>query len=246
MIRYFTQALRMMNHPRLRRYVLAPLMINILLFVGLTYTLFHYTGVFIERFLPSTSWLIYLSILIWPMMVITLFFIFYYGFSVIANLIAAPFLGFLSSEVEWLSTGKRPDTGLTLGQEIIELLKQECYKTFFFALRALLVLLILFMPLLNLLFPVCWFIFTAWMNYRQYLDYPMSNRMIPFKKQVDYIKGHQLELWKFGMLSNVLLMLPLINLIAMPLLTITITLYYCKHMPVAKERSKREGVIIDL
>ncbi len=106
----------------------------------------------------------------------------YYGFSVVANFIAAPFNGILSERVEQRLRGNSLSTELSLLQMIPGTLARELAKLAYFLPRVLLLLILGFIPLINLATPVLWFIFSAWMMAIQYIDYPMDNNGLTFKR----------------------------------------------------------------
>lgn len=224
------EAFSWLRTPSLRKYIVLPLLINTLLFAGATYTLIYHLERLINLLLPSDSWLHYLHWLVWPLIALTLLIAIFYSFHLLANLIAAPFNGFLAQAVETLERGQSPDSGLTLTQEIYQSLKQELQKTLYFLTRALPILLISFIPVLNLTAPFLWFLYAAWVSALQYMDYPMANNGIPFRQQRQILKTTPLNTLSFGSLTTLLMSIPLLNLIIMPASVIGATLYWSRHL----------------
>jgi CysZ protein len=104
------QGLRLIGQPGLRRFVAIPLLVNSLLFAGLIWLGWHELETltaWLEGWLPS--WLSWLRWLLWPLFVLTALLIVFYGFSVVANTIAAPFNGLLAERVEQYLTGQTVD-----------------------------------------------------------------------------------------------------------------------------------------
>lgn len=94
---YFLTGLRLLNQRGLRRYVIIPLIINVVLFAVMLYLGIHYFShliSWIETLLPG--WLHWLNVLLWILFVIASFIVITYTFTIIANLVGAPFNGFLS------------------------------------------------------------------------------------------------------------------------------------------------------
>ncbi len=111
---YFSQGWKLVREPGIKRYVVLPLLVNILLMGGAFWWLFTRLDVWIPTMLSHVpEWLQWLSYLVWPLAVISLLLIFGYFFSTIANWIAAPFNGLLAEQLEARLTGATPpDTGV--------------------------------------------------------------------------------------------------------------------------------------
>src|SRR5687768_9453686 len=100
-IYYLGQGFSLITKPGLKRFVIIPLIINILLFTGLflllRYLVVEFNDWFIN-FLPT--WLHWLSILLWVVFFLGFFVIIIYTFVTITNLLSAPFNSFLAEKVE--------------------------------------------------------------------------------------------------------------------------------------------------
>ncbi len=106
---YFSQGWKLVSLPGIRRYVILPLLINIILMGGAFWWLFTR----LESWIPSLmshvpDWLQWLNYLLWPVAVISVLLVFGYFFSTIANWIAAPFNGLLAEQLEARLTGATP------------------------------------------------------------------------------------------------------------------------------------------
>ena len=84
--------------PGIKRFVLIPFVINLGLFSLATKLLSDQLDSWLEQLLPG--WLSWLEWLIWPLFAITMFLIVFNTFTIIANLIAAPFNSLLSARIE--------------------------------------------------------------------------------------------------------------------------------------------------
>ena len=68
---YLVQGLRLLNQSGLRRFVLIPLAINVIVFSLLIWLgIDQFEGV-LDWLLPETGWLVYLRWLLWPLFAIT-------------------------------------------------------------------------------------------------------------------------------------------------------------------------------
>ncbi|MCG6326383.1 sulfate transporter CysZ, partial [Vibrio alginolyticus] len=97
---YFFYGFDIAVSPGIRRFVLMPLLANILLVGGALYYLFSHLDSWINNWMGQIPvWLSWLSYLLWPLLVITILATFSYFFSTLANFIAAPFNGLLAEKV---------------------------------------------------------------------------------------------------------------------------------------------------
>ena len=87
---YFAQGWKLVSQPGIRRFVILPLLVNILLMGGAFWWLFTQLDVWIPTLMSYVpDWLQWLSYLLWPLAVISVLLVFGYFFSTIANWIAA-------------------------------------------------------------------------------------------------------------------------------------------------------------
>ena len=100
--------------------------------------------------------------------------------------------------------------------EIIASLWRELVKISYYLPRALALLLLGVIPVINTVAPLLWLLFGTWMLAIQYVDYPMDNNRISFDRMKLLLKEQRLTPIGFG--SSVLMasLIPLVNLIVMP------------------------------
>lgn len=215
---YLYQGVKLLPKPGIRHYVLIPLSINILLFSVLIYYAYQQFNLWIAvalEWLPS--WLSFLDWLLWLIFAVLILLLVVFTFSLLANFIAAPFNGFLAEAVEKHLTGKAPEVPQRpLATEIIASLARELVKISYYLPRALALLLLSFIPLINTAAPLLWFLFGAWMMAIQYLDYPMDNHRISFAEMKQQLKAERLTPLGYGICVLFAAMVPLLNLIVMP------------------------------
>ena len=70
-----------------------------------------------------------------------------------------------------------------LWQEVTIAFASALRATLYFLLRAIPLLLLFFIPVVNIAAPFIWAAFGAWMLALQYLDYPLGNHGIDFSEQ---------------------------------------------------------------
>lgn len=224
---------RVIRRPGLRRYVLAPLGINAVLFATAIALLAIWFDGLIDhllRLLPG--WLDWLRYLFWPLFAAGILIGMFYTFSLVANLIAAPFNSLLAAAVERQLTGQSPaDEGwLALLKEALRGLASEVRKLGYFVLWAIPLLIVSFIPLVNLAAPFLWALFSAWMLALQYADYPMANHGLAFAVQRERLRGRRLLALGFGTATLALTLIPLVNFVAMPVAVAGATVMWVREL----------------
>lgn len=229
---YLLRGAAMLPQPGLRRFVLVPLVVNVLLFIGAIWLLVDQFSVLIDYWLGFVpDWLDFLYWLFWPLFALLVLVGVYYGFSIVANLIAAPFNGFLSEKVERRLRGDpiNDEGWMEVLAMIPRSLQRELQKLAYYLPRFLLILVITFIPVVNLMAPLLWFLFGAWMMSIQYCDYPMDNNKVSFPQMRQLMKAKRVTSVGFGALVQVGMLIPVLNLFVMPAAVIGATLYWVEE-----------------
>jgi len=227
---YLIKGFELIRLKGIRRFVFIPLLINLILFSCAFYYIFieldYYMTVLME-WLPS--WLNWLSNLIWPLAVITILVIFSFLFSTAANWISAPFNGLLSEKIENLLLGKPAIKGgiSDVIKDIPRTLTREWKKLTYYIPRA--IGFFILMWVLPVIGQVIWFLFVAWMMAVQYKDYPFDNHKIPFDVMKHSLKEHKKLSYSFGVSVAIFSMIPIINLIIMPVAICGATALWIDH-----------------
>ncbi|MBS98837.1 MAG: sulfate transporter CysZ [Oceanospirillaceae bacterium] len=232
---YFLRGLSMLPQPGLRSFVLIPLLINVLLFGGAIWLLVEQFDVWIDQlmraWLPDWGWLDFLRYLLWPLLALVILVVVYYSFSLVANFIAAPFNGFLAERVERQLRGVVvADEGWSeLVRMVPRSLMRELAKLQYYLPRVLLLLVLSFIPVINLVMPLVWFVFGAWMMAIQYCDYPMDNNKVSFSEMKRLLKARRFTAVGFGSLVQFGMLVPVVNLIIMPAAVVGATIYWVEE-----------------
>ncbi len=230
--RYILRGVHLLSEKKLRAFVIIPLIINIVLFSAALFVMFNQLPTWIASwlsFLPG--FLSFLEFILYPLFAITAVLVIYYGFNIVANIIAAPFNGLLSERVEQMQTGKAlPDESF---KELLNIVPRSIAREFaklaYYLPRLILLLILSFIPGLNLFAPIFWFLFGAWMMAIQYCDYPMDNNKVSFKEMLRLLKKQRLTSLGFGGLVQLAMMVPILNFIMMPVAVIGATLYWIEE-----------------
>lgn len=230
---YLLQGFNLMLKPGIRLYAFAPIIINIIIFIGFGIVAAHYYNDFIAWFNTHIpTWLHWLSGLLWALFIIALMLISVYSFTFIANLIAAPFNGLLAEQVELYLTGKTdlPSTSLIiLVKDIPRSIGRQLRYLGYFLPRALLILMLFLIPAGQIIATPLWFLFNAWTFALQYLDYPMDNHRVGFSEMRRQLQQHRLTSLGFGTTIVLLTMIPIVNLFIMPAAVAGATRLWVSH-----------------
>jgi CysZ protein len=216
---YLLEGFRLIRQPGLRRYVAVPLLISILVFSGALFALGWWLDIMVDSLLAKIpGWLDWLRYLAWPIFTLAGVLVVFYSFSILTNLVAAPFNGMLAEAVEQHLTGQPIATGgwRALLKDVLPSLFSELRKLLYFVLRAVPMGILFFIPGVNLAAPLLWALFSAWMLAIEYADYPMANHRLMFSAQRKLLRGRRVLAWGFGGGTLLMTMVPLLNFLAMP------------------------------
>ncbi|RJS92707.1 sulfate transporter CysZ [Salinisphaera sp. Q1T1-3] len=228
---YLARGFNLLTERSLRRYVIVPIAVNVILIAALISLLGWQVNDWLNTWLAGLpGWLAWLENVLWWIVMVLFALAFCYFFTVIANLIASPFNGMLSARVERLATGRAPESGMNLAGEMWDGLAGELRRLRYYASRALVLalisLLLLFIPLANLAIAPLWFVFGAFMLAFEYLDQPMANRGMVFDDKMQHLYARGWRHLGFGSAVTLATAIPLANLIVMPAAVIGATLLY--------------------
>lgn len=227
------EGLQLIQQPGLRRFVWVPLLVNIL-FLGLSlYLLTAWFDTWLDGWLATLpTWLAWLEGFFWLLFSLLALLLVFFGFSLLANLILAPFNGLLAEAVENHLRGlpiPSPSVANMLRQ-LPGILLDELGKLIYFAGLALLVLILSWIPLLNLLAPLAWFALAAWVMVVQYADYPMGNHEMRFGPQRRLLRRLPMASLGFGSATALLTMIPLLNFVVIPTAVAGATVLWYRHL----------------
>jgi CysZ protein len=147
---YLREGLKLVLSPSLRLFVLLPLAINLVLFVGLIYLAGHQFSLWVDTLMPSLpDWLSFLSYILWPIFVVLVVLMVFFTFTMLANVIAAPLwllFGVWMMAIQYIDY---PADNHKLGwNEMLAWLRQKRWQSMSFGGIVYLVLLI---PVVNIL-----------------------------------------------------------------------------------------------
>lgn len=233
-IDYFFEGARLIAKPGYRRFILIPLLINLVIFVLVTIALFHAFGDFftqIQALFPT--WMSWLAWLLWPLVGFVFLVVYGYSFNIITNFLAAPFFGLLAEKIETELTGTAPPEE-PWGQLIPRTLQREAIKLWYFITRGLLIFLLFvalfFIPGANLLGVLIGVIWSCWCMAVQYSDYPADNHQLNFPELRRRLNKQQLTSYSYGGIILLGSMVPVLNIFVTPIAVAGATLYWVREV----------------
>lgn len=231
---YLVQGARLLSHRRLRLFVIVPLLVNITIFASLIGVAFSYLDGVIDSWMSSLpEWAGFLEWLIWPLLGLVFSLITGYTFTALALLIASPFNSLLAEKAEELITGREVAGLEGLGAALMEVPRavlRELAKLAYYIPMALLVLVLSFVPVVNALAPLLWFLLGAWMMSIQFVDYPMDNHRLSFGDVKEAVRSRRLSTMGFGGLVALCTGIPVVNFFVVPAAVVGATLLWSKEL----------------
>lgn len=239
---YLQRAARLARDKSILPWVLVPMLFNLLLFGTLYYLAgsslsawisswgaLSFTGfwAFLE---PVVDFLIGAAVLLLWILLLALF---ASVFTIAVQLVAAPFMGLLAERVDQrLCATTLPDESISA--MIFRTLKREVRKTWDWLWRSLLVLLVVLVvsliPGINILASAIWFLWSGWLLGIQYIDYGADNRQVSFADMKRRLQQQRWLVLGFGCCVLALTMIPLVNLVIMPVAVIAGVLIWVEQL----------------
>lgn len=228
---YFMKGFSLLNQPGIRRYVIIPLLINISIFAILIYFAIDYFSLFLDYLLAQLpGFLSWLSWILWPIFFILSLLVFFFSFSILANFIAAPFNSYLAEAIEKSLTGKSPPgSDRPMMQEFFAVMLSELKKLLYYLVLLVPIIIISFIPLVQIITPVLWALLGAWMMSVQYSDYPMGNYGLTFTRIRNNLRDKRMLNLGFGGMVVIATMIPIVNFLVMPIAVAGATLLWVEE-----------------
>ncbi len=223
-LKHFIKGFQLLPAPGVRLWVIIPLLLNLVLFVGLTlYALQQFEGwmSWLLSYLPA--WLEFIAWLLGIVFGLLLALCYAYTFTLVGNLIAAPFYGLLANAVYIKLCGSGDEAPLTLKTASViarQAFVRELQKLAYFLPRLsavlLLCLVLSFIPVVNVAVTAIIFLWGAWSLALQYLDYPADINGVNFKTLRQRAGDDKGLSFSFGSIVLLASTVPVLNLLVMP------------------------------
>ena len=225
---------RLLRHPKLRAFVIVPLIVNVLIFSALITWGLGNLITWVEGWMAwLPDWLGFLEWVLWPLIGIAVALVTGYAFTAVALLIASPFNALLAEKAEELITGE-PVAGLEgLGPALMSVPRgvfREIAKLLYYVPMAVFVLIVSFIPAVNAIAPLLWLLLGAWMMSLQFVDYPMDNHQRSFRDVRAAVARERLSSLGFGGLVAACASIPVVNFFVVPAAVVGATILYVEEL----------------
>ncbi|RZV56641.1 MAG: sulfate transporter CysZ [Pseudomonadales bacterium] len=232
--RYLLRGFACLRRARVLPFVLAPLLVNIVIY---GYSI-SYAGDLLQAFIDSwlhglPDWLGFLRTIFIAIFYLGAALLVAVSFTWLANLVGSPFYGLMAEQVEKLNGETDATTALSLSTIpgiIWRALAREMQKLLYYLSRAiplaLLSLLGTFIAPLATLMPFIWFWFGAKMMTLQYVDYAYDNHGVGFREMRKSLRAQRRAGLGFGAITTLASMLPFFNALVVPAAVCGGTLFY--------------------
>lgn len=236
-VEYLGKGLKLLPDPKLRNLILIPILINIVLYSIALAVGFYYVEELINQFIPD--WLHWLNWILWPLFFIIFFLISFFSFTVLANLIASPFYGVLAARTQALISGEAQ----VIEQPIAKVMVGELKRVVYIVLRMLPLLILFVIPVINMVAPLIFALFSAWCLAMEFMAYPLENEGLLFDEQKALLKASRLGILSFGGITMLGLTLPVLNIIIGPAAVIGATIYLHELREKADEEATEDNTV---
>ena len=219
--RYLFRGFSIIHQKGVRRYAYIPIAINTTLF---SFAIWYGLSKFDQWMAALTpSWLpdwafSFLMWFLWPIFAVFLLLLVFFTFSIVANILAAPFNGALAEAVELKLSGEIPPS--IAWQKIIQdspkMIFNEIRKLVYLIIWMIPILILSFIPILNFFTPLLWLLFSSWILALDYHDYPMGNHQLLFREQRAILRQKRSIALGFGLATMGATMIPVVNFFVIP------------------------------
>ena len=233
--RYLFKGFGLIHQKGIRKFAYIPMAINSLLFSFAIWLGLAKFDQWINSIMPTwlPEWLLgWIMWLLWPLFAGLLILIVFFSFSIIANLLAAPFNGVLAESVERKLSGQPP---IALSwQEILKdaplSLLNEIRKITYFLVWMIPLFILSWVPVINLIAPILWITFSSWILALDYHDYPMANNQLKFPQQRALLRENRGLALGFGLATLGATMIPFVNFLVIPAAVAGATALYLERL----------------
>ena len=206
---------RLLLRPGLRRYVAIPLTVNIALYSLAGWAAFYGLDQALDRWLPaSLDWLRWL---LFPLLALALLVLGMLTFTLLANLLLAPFNGLLAGRVERLLSGLEPSgSGLGMASEMLRSVRQELRRLGYILVRLGAVFLLGLVPVVGVVAAPLGLLLGAWLLSMEFAGNVLGNWGWDLERQRAFLREHRWAFLGFGFATMGLALVPVVNFALVP------------------------------
>ena len=225
----FLTGFKLLAKKELRKFLWIPLLINLCLYTAALAIAYFYLVGIVATFIPN--WLQWLSWLLIPLFFACFFVVMFFTFTILANLLASPFYTQLAEKTLLLlykedeSEDKSSAPPVTVEVKWTTMMKGELRRISYLIKWMIPLVILSFIPVINLIAPVMWAIFAAWGMALEFLAYPLENKGLVFPEQKKLISSVRFGSLTLGGITMGGLAVPVFNLLVSPTAVIAATVY---------------------
>ncbi len=155
----------------------------------------------------------------------------FFGFSVVANIIASPFYGILAEKIAEQERNEvsPPTSWHDIALLVPRSVGRELRKLAYYLPRMGALLLLTLIPVVNLVASPLLLAFGVWMMAVQYIDYQADNDKVGFRDMLRWMQTRRSLSLGFGLPVYVGMLIPLVNLLVMPTAVAASTLLWVRE-----------------
>lgn len=221
------------TNPSLYKYVAIPFIINVVVFSAAIYWGYDLFANLAGQYFSAQDpwyWQILAAVVKFTAALITLVVVFF-AFTVVGNLIAAPFNDVLSERTERLMTGNHIDEPFSLAQfakDMWRVMLDEVRKMSIFVVLMVVALLFNFLPGVgSLIYAVLSVGLTLYFLIIEYTGYVFGRKHLGFKDQRKFIAQNRLGALGFAVAVMCMLFIPFVQFLTIPIAVVAATQLCC-------------------
>lgn len=228
--RHLLLGFRLLLQPGVRGLMLVPLVGNIVVYTLAAALALWGVDAALDRWLPQgMDWLRWL---VFPLAALLLLVLAFFTFTLLANLLLAPFNGLLSERVERALTGRTRAVEAPLAWATVKrTLRQESRRLLYIGLRVLAVFLLGLVPVVGIVAVPLGFFLGAWLLAMEFAGNPLGNWGLSFPEQREFLRAHRPGMFGFGLAAMGLALVPVVNFALIPAAIAGMTAYCLRLRP---------------
>lgn len=222
------------TYPKLIVYSIVPMIINLIIYGTIFFYVYNLiTSKSDDLLQPNDSNRILIEILSSFIRIIAFLLVLiicYFAFVIFGGIVSAPFNERISRHIEEKKFGIKTEIKLPFFKDIWISIREELKKLLFYFSIMIPLILIDFIPMIGSVITLVFgSLFSFFYNALDYLDYPMTRKLIKFRTKLKIVLSKKALSFGFGAVSFLLTLIPVINVIFNPLLVASGTeLYHSK------------------
>jgi len=227
----------LIKNKKILLYSIIPIIINLIIYTTLFIIIFQRFAKFTSNITgatsPESNWfneLLYIFLLITSLIIFLI--ITYIAYTILGNIITAPFNEKISQLIERIITKRISNENVNFWKDTFLSTWSEIKKILFYCTVMIFIMLLSIIPLIGtFLTLILGLIFTTFFNAFDYIDYPLARKYLRLREKIRIIFSNLQLTFGFGISITILLLLPLINSFLKPIFVVSGTsLYFEKYI----------------